>query len=69
MLYLGFGCITFGIKALSLGLASTKHVIVEISLQLCFYKESEIEVKNPLPKQAELSQVRNSDPSTLHFFR
>ena len=69
MLYLGFGCITFGITALSLGLASTKWVIVRIYLQLVFYEESNIKVKKTLPKQAYLAPVKNSEPNSLQFQR
>ena len=65
--FLGLGCIAFGIRALSSGLASAKRVILAFSLQLFFYKDSEIKIKNPLLKQAELSPTRNSYPDPLQF--
>ena len=42
MLFMGLGCITFGLKAISSRLASTKQVILEFLLQICFYKDLEI---------------------------
>ena len=59
MLFMGLGCITFGIKSLSSRLASTKLVIVELSLQHFFYKDSEIKVKKSLLKQVNLSPLQN----------
>ena len=63
------GCITFGIRALSSGLASAKQVILVLSLQFIFYKDLDIEVKNPLLEHAEIFLVRNLDPDPLEFQR
>ena len=69
MLYLGLGCITFGIRSLSSGLAYAKRVILELSTQHFLYKDSKVEVKNLLPKQDEISPVQNLDHDPLQFMR
>ena len=69
MLFLGLVCITFGIVALSSGLGSPKRVILEFFLQCLLYKDSEIEVKKPILKQAEISLVQILDPDPLQFQR
>ena len=65
MLFLGLGYITFGIKALSSGLASAKRVILEILIQHFFYMDSEIKVKNPPLKKENKYPILNLDHDPL----
>ena len=69
MLFLGLSCITFGIITLSSGMAYANLVILEFPLQVFFYKESKIKVKNPLLKEDNISPFQNLDPDPLQVQR